>query len=195
MTDASIRPSDLDARFAAMTAMVASYPHDAWDQPSPCTDWRARDIVAHLIETERDFLTRQGIALADETTGDPADPAAQWSGHVGRVTSALTPQVFDRPFAGYFGPTTIGATMIDFYGFDLIVHRWDLARAAGRDTRFTDDELDAVDASIAQFGDAMHATGICAPALPVPGDADRQTALLATMGRAGIPIVNVTGCS
>lgn len=165
-----------------MAATVGGLPAAAWDQPSPCAGWRAREVLAHVIDTERDFVTGHGISLPDPPAAD-ADPATRWSTHVQAMTAALTPEVFERPFDGFFGPTTIGAALLDVYGFDLIVHRWDLAQAAGDDLRFSEQEMDTLDASIVQFGDAMYAAGICAPALPIHAEADRQTALLATMGR------------
>ena len=183
MGPTSTARSDLDARFAAFTTTVESLPDAAWDQPSPCADWRARDVVAHVIDTQRDFCSRHGIELTD-LPGVDTDPNIRWATHTQAMASALIPELFDRPFDGHFGPSTIGAALLDVYGFDLIVHRWDLAQAAGSDSRFTETEMDALDASIAQFGDAMYAAGICSPALDVPADADRQTALLASMGRA-----------
>jgi uncharacterized protein (TIGR03086 family) len=89
----------------------------------------------------------------------------------------------DREYDGYFGRTTIGETLANFYGFDLVVHRWDLARATGQDTAFTDAEMDRLEQSIAGFGDQLYAEGVCEPAVPVPDDATRQERLLATMGR------------
>ena len=73
--------------------------------------------------------------------------------------------------------------MATFYGFDLIAHRWDLARALGRDERWSEAELDALERGLDGFGDAFYAEGVSKPALPVPEGADRQTALLARMGR------------
>ncbi len=38
--------------------------------------------------------------------------------------------------------------------------------------------------SLDGFGETLYGEGICQPALPEPPGADRQTALLARMGRA-----------
>ncbi len=40
--------------------------------------------------------------------------------------------VAERGYDGYFGRTTIAATMTDFYGWDLVVHGSDIARATGQ---------------------------------------------------------------
>jgi hypothetical protein len=101
-----------------------------------------------------------------------------------QVREALGDGAGDKAIEGYFGPTTVGETLATFYGFDLIVHRWDVGRATGADLRFTDEEMDALEASIAQFGDLMYAEGICATAREVGEGADRQERLLALTGRA-----------
>ncbi len=60
----------------------------------------------------------------------------------GRSAALLTdPSVADSAYQGSFGDTTVGAMLADFYGFDLVAYRWDLARALGRDTTFDHDEL------------------------------------------------------
>jgi hypothetical protein len=65
----------------------------------------------------------------------------------------------------------------------MVVHRWDVARATGGDEALTDAELDRTEAGADSFGEALHMDGICAPALPVDADADRQTSVLARLGR------------
>jgi hypothetical protein len=58
-----------------------------------------------------------------------------------------------------------------------------LAQAAGRDERFGDEELDAIEAAIDGFGEHLYDDGVCKPALEVPADADRQAKVLARLGR------------
>src|SRR5699024_257252 len=45
------------APFTAEVEAVAD-----WDAPSPCEGWSARDVLAHVIDTEQEFLTRVGLA-------------------------------------------------------------------------------------------------------------------------------------
>lgn len=169
-------------RFAATVQAVPS-----WEDPSPCEGWSARDVLQHVVDTERDFLTGKSVDLGPAP--DLGDPVAAWAEHDASVRDALSdPQVAGHEFHGAFGPTTVGETMARFYGFDLIVHRWDLARSAGRDERFTDAELDLLERSIEGFGEHLYAAGICKPAVEVGPDADRQERVLALLGRASAPI-------
>ncbi|HET9498662.1 MAG TPA: TIGR03086 family metal-binding protein [Marmoricola sp.] len=170
-------------RAARFTDVVRHVPDHAWSHRSPCPDWTAADVVRHVVDSQRDFLARHDLAPSPVPDAATA-PAQLWAAHVELVLAALGDgDALDREFAGYFGPTTIGATLADFYGFDMIVHRWDLARASGRTTEFTDTELDRLETSLEEFGEHAYAPGVFGPPVDVPPDASRQDRLLALMGR------------
>lgn len=190
------------ARSAPFTAEVEAVAD--WSSPSPCEGWSAWDVLAHVLETERDFLTRHGLLeVREDAAGGGADgeadgtgegaapagasePAALWADHLRQVTALLTdPASAEHSFDGAFGPTTVGATLIDFYGFDLIVHRWDLARSQDREVRFSAEELALVDAAVEGWGEHAYGPGIFAPALSTTPGADEQTRVLARTGRRG----------
>jgi hypothetical protein len=99
------------------------------------------------------------------------------------VLDRVGDDVLQTEYDGYFGRTTVGATLADFYGFDMVVHRWDLARALGREAPFTEAEMDDLDRSISTFGEAMYAEGICRRPVPVPASASRQDTMLGVLGR------------
>ena len=168
------------ATAAALSAVLDAVPADRWSAPSPCEGWTAADVVAHVVDTQRELLATHGADLGTAPTGDPA---AVFAAHADAVRSALTDDLVARTYDGFFGPTTVGATLEQFYVWDMVVHRWDVARATGGDETLTDAELDRTEAGADSFGEALHMDGICAPALPVDADADRRTALLARLGR------------
>ena len=168
-------------------SVVDRVPTAGWDAPSPCEGWSARDVLAHVIHSQRTFLADRGV---DATTSvdldaDPgADPVEAWRAHLDRMRELLAdPAVAGMEYDGVFGPTTVGASIVAFHGFDLVVHRWDIAAAAGLDEPFTDDELDMIERSADGFGDHLYDDGVCAPALPVTDGADRQERVLARLGR------------
>lgn len=150
-----------------------------WTAASPCEGWTAADVVDHLIDTQRDFLGRH----VELWPRPDVEPDARWTAHVDAVLDRVGDDVLHREYDGHFGPTTVGATLADFYGFDMVVHRWDLARALGRVSPFTDPEMDDLEKSIAVFGDTMYAEGICRPPVVVPTNAPRQDKLLGVVGR------------
>ena len=166
-----------------LTAVLEAVPPDAWDRPSTCQEWAVRDVVRHLVQTQREFLTERGVDLGTEPDVD-ADPAAAWRAHARRVAAVLADEaVAGRAYDGFFGPTTVGATLEQFYVWDMVVHRWAAARSVGAAAGLTDAELDRVESGADSFGEALHMDGICGPAVEPPPGADRQARVLARLGR------------
>lgn len=166
----------------SLTAVLDALPAGAWAAPSPCEGWTAADVVAHLVETQRDFLAQRGLDLGP-ATDIKADPAAAWRDHAKRVEEVLTDGVAATPYEGFFGPTTVGETFEQFYVWDMVVHRWDVARTAGLDGGLTEAELDRIERGIEAFGEAIYTEGICRDGVEPPADADRATRVLARLGR------------
>ncbi|WP_193609027.1 maleylpyruvate isomerase family mycothiol-dependent enzyme [Nocardioides lijunqiniae] len=179
MTDTA---TQYETALRPLTAVVEALPPHAWDASSPCEGWSARDVVRHLAETQRETLTGNGVDLG-EAPDWTADPVGAWTQHSQRVLDALRdPDQVDRPIEWFFGPTTIGATIERFYVWDMYVHRWDLAQAAGLDAGLTDRELDHIERGADALGEALHLDGMCAA--PVAGARDDRTArVLARLGR------------
>ncbi len=168
-----------------LTELLDSVPGTGWANPSPCPDWTARDVVGHLIETQRDFLGSHGVDLGS-APDVASDPAGAWRRHAARVAEALADDAVPAAkFEGFFGPTTVGAALEQFYIWDMLVHRWDLARAVGAEDTFTEAEVDRIEAGAESFGPALYMDGICRPAVDVPAEADRATRVLARLGRVG----------
>jgi uncharacterized protein (TIGR03086 family) len=166
-----------------LLAVLDAVPSGMWTRQSPCADWSARDVVDHVIQTQREFLAGRGIDL-----GNPpdvaADPVVAWRDHADRVTEAIADDaVVERAYEGHFGRTTVGATLEQFYIWDMLVHRWDIARTAGIDAGLTNAELDRIDSGADSFGEALYMDGICRPGVAVPAEADRETRALARLGR------------
>ena len=151
-----------------------------WSASSPCAGWTAADVVAHVVDTERDFLARFEVDLGDRPTGSPD---AVWAAHLAAVRAHVDEDLRSREYDGFFGRTTIGATLDDFYGFDLVVHGWDLGSSQGSPTTFSEADLDALDAAFAGFGEHAYDEGVFKQPVDVPEDAHRQTRILARMGR------------
>jgi uncharacterized protein (TIGR03086 family) len=67
--------------------------------------------------------------------------------------------------------------------FDLVVHGWDLARAAGLDEHIEPDDVAHVFARARSFGPAMRSPLAFGPEVEAPLSADEQCQLLAFLGR------------
>ncbi|MGI8947623.1 MAG: maleylpyruvate isomerase family mycothiol-dependent enzyme [Ornithinimicrobium sp.] len=172
---------DYRAKAEAIQVIASAAGPQGWQRPSPCEEWSARDVIDHLVDTQRDFLGERGLSVPE---GDADDPAQRWRGHYRAVADLLAdPSVGGTAYDGYFGPTTIGETLAQFYGWDMLVHRWDVGRALSSEVTFTDRELDEIEAALPVFGEQLYTEGICAPAVQVGPDQPRQVQVLARLGR------------
>lgn len=168
---------------AAFVDKVAGVPEDRWDAPTPCEGWTVRDLVGHMIDNHRRFLGLVGREL------DPLPPAEQDA--VGAITVAREqvlaalrdPARATETYEGRFGVRTFEWAVDTFLSFDLVIHGWDLARATGQDETIPPDEVDRLLRAAPDWGDMARAPGVFGPEVEVPADADRQTRLLAFVGR------------
>ncbi len=169
--------SDAEKLSAILSAADAD-----WDAMSPCVEWTAAEVVDHVVDTQRSFLDQRGRDLGPRPSGSPPET---WRSHFDAVRQVTDDDAFvTEEYDGYFGRTTVADTLANFYGFDLLVHRWDVGRALGNDVTWDDAEMDRVETALDGFGDALYTEGVCKPALEPPAGASRQTALLARMGRS-----------
>ena len=180
MTDVSERYRHVAEGF---TARVEAVPPDGWDRPSPCEGWVARDIVAHLADSARGFLSR-GDAELPEGPSPADDPAASWAHTRDAVVAALDdPEIAGRSFDSPLGPMTVEDLVGRFGVGDVLVHTWDLARAVGLDDTLDPGEVQRL-LQVMEPNDEMMRQGTAfGPKVPVPDDADDQTRLIVFTGR------------
>jgi len=180
MTQISERYSKLTDAFASKIANVAP---DAWNNQSPCSEWKARDVVRHVVDTQGMFLGFIGEELGDIPSVDD-DPAGAWKAASTAVMGNLeNPAKAQAEYEGFMGKSTFEAGVDKFLCTDLVVHGWDLARATGQDDRIDTAEIPKVRAVAESFGDAMRSPGAFGPAVDPPSGADEQAKLLAFLGR------------
>jgi uncharacterized protein (TIGR03086 family) len=171
----------LSARF---TELVESVPDDRWDRQSPCEDWKAKDVFAHVVSTEADHLKRMQLDLPESIDG--LEPHKAWPIVRDRVQHALdTPEEAEHTYDGFFGRTTFAASVDQFYSMDLVIHAWDLARAVGLKEfePMPPVEVENVTKALEPLGDSMRQPGVFGPEVAVPDEADAQTKLLGAVGR------------
>lgn len=163
---------------------VRAVPDDAWENPSPCDGWTARDVVGHLVEWIPGFLGANGVEFPPlPSVAD--DPAGAWEGVREAVAGALAdPAVASRPVETPMGTQPLAETVDMIVTGDVFTHTWDLARATGQDDALDEEQLQRMLASVGQIPEeAMRARGMFGPRLDVADDADGQTRFLALVGR------------
>jgi uncharacterized protein (TIGR03086 family) len=182
-------PGDLHGRAVRDWAeLVATVPDDAWDLPTPCSDWKVRDLVNHVTGEELWTVPLlRGATIADvgdrfdgDVLGD--DPKA-----ASRTAAQAAEQIVDELLpAGGTVHLSYGEESMAEYAAQLtadhLIHGWDLAAALGAD-RTLDPELTAVVATwFADREDLYRSAGIITDRRPITGDP--QADLLAAFGRS-----------
>ena len=166
-----------------LTRRVDAVPPERWDDPSPCEEWSARQVLQHLLDSHRDMPGYAGDPLVLEKSVDD-DPHAAWVEGRDAMQALLDdPQRAGMEYDGMFGRTSVEKTVDTFLGLDLLVHGWDIARATGQDEALPEEEVRRVHADAVRLGDNLRRGGVCGPEVSVPDDASEQDKLLAALGR------------
>ncbi len=180
MSEISERYQRLGDAFAAEIAAVGD---DQWSSPTPCAEWTARDLVGHVVGSQGMFLGFVGQEVGDVPTVDD-DPLGAWNGTRAAVQANLDdPARATVEFDGFFGRQTFEAAVDRFLCVDLVVHGWDLARAAGLDEQMDPDDVERVRRAAEAFGEAARSPQVFGPAIEAPEGANDQERLLAFLGR------------
>jgi len=172
-----------------LDAIVRAAPADRWEAPSPCEEWRAIDVLGHLIWDQQMIQAWAADAQPAPQPSPPgvlagADPVAAWAAARDATLVVLTPAALDHIVnTRYLGRVPLAELVRSLVTFDLLVHTWDLARATGQDVRL-DPALVRVYHAHARTNEAMlRQSGVFGPARDSPPDADEQTHFLAFLGR------------
>ena len=170
---------------AGMTRVVRNVPDDAWDNPAPCEGWVARDVVRHVVEWMPQFLAAASSARIPDGPSVDDDPVVAWQTLNDGIQALLDdPQMaaseFSHPVAGTH---TLQDAISMFILGDVLIHTWDLARAAGVDETLDATEVHQMLVMSEPYDEMLRASGQYGPRVAVPDDADEQTRLIAFMGR------------
>ena len=158
---------------------------DGWDAPSPVPEWRARDVVRHLVEWFPAFLSEgAGVELTPGPSCDD-DPVGAWHHLHDQVVALLEdPVVEDLAIRNpYIGRVPLLQAVPQFFTNDVFQHTWDLAKATGQDATLDAERCATMLAGSEPYEEAMRASGQYGPRVEVPEDADPQTRLIGFLGR------------
>lgn len=137
-------PSVLERAAQRTHAVVAATSEEQLDAPTPCPDWKVRDLLEHLNGN----LAAIASAASDRSTEEIVPPG---TGHVSaydRASSAVVsafqdPSVLERKLSLPWGETP-GSMALSLAIGDTVAHGWDLAQATGEPYEVDDDVAEAV---------------------------------------------------
>ena len=154
-----------------------------WNDPSPCEDWSALDVLRHLIETQGMIAGLVGRELAPGPAPG-SDALGAWISASDQIQEQLDDPVLAREqFEGSTGPMTFEQAVGELLNLDLVLHRWDIAKATDVAAEIDEYDIEWASATMHQMGDVIRSEGVFGPALEPPPGAGAQTAFLAFAGR------------
>jgi uncharacterized protein (TIGR03086 family) len=170
-----------------LTPLVNGTRADQLDNPTPCAEWKVRDLLNHVIGGGHMFAAGlRGDSVSADAPSDlvGTDHRAAFGTAIDGFSAALaTTDDLDRPVTLPFG-TLPTVAALQLAAGDLLVHSWDLATATGQPF---DPPTEFVEASYAFFqaavNDDLRAAGLFGPAIAVAPDAAPLTKLLGHAGR------------
>jgi uncharacterized protein (TIGR03086 family) len=161
-----------------------------WGKGTPCRGWSVRDLLNHLVYEQLwvpHLLGGASVAdVGDRFDGDQLgdDPVGRWRSSSAAARKAwLRPGAVDRKVQ-----LSRGGTPASAYGWemtmDLGVHGWDLATAIGAESPLDEELAEAIYGRFEEeVVEQWQGVGIFDPPIPVSGEADWATRLLALLGR------------
>ena len=157
---------------------------DQWDDPTPIAEWKARDVVGHLIEWFPALVHDLDVALpAGPSTEE--DPAGAWQVFAGGVVSLLEDPAAAAlvPTNPNFGGVRLDQAVSQFFTADVFHHSWDLAVATGQVPALDPERCEAMLIGMEPIDQLLRDSGQFGPRVEVPEDADAETRLIAFLGR------------
>ncbi|MEV5001886.1 TIGR03086 family metal-binding protein [Nocardioides sp. LML1-1-1.1] len=156
-----------------------------WDAPTPVPDWRARDVVRHLVEWFPAFLADGSALRLPAVPSADDDPVAAWEQHTAAVQAVLDdPASAEVTFAHPRLPQLpLPQAVAQFYTGDVFLHTWDLARATGQDDRLDAERCRTMLEGMQPLDEILRQSGQYGPKVPVADDADVQDRLVGFIGR------------
>ncbi len=160
-----------------------------WHDPTPCDDWDVREVVNHIVSGNF-WAAELGAGKTIEAVGDRLDgdvlgdnPVAEYLVSAEMATSVFrAPGAMEVPCAVSYGPVP-GAIYCGHRTLDVLIHGWDVAKGTGQDTRLPPDLVEAVIEIVEPQAELLVGSGMFASDVTAAAGADRQTYLLAILGR------------
>ena len=143
-------------------------------------DHRAALDATHILVAGK-TIDEVGDRYDGDVLGD--DPAAAYDRSAKEAAAAFNATgAMQAPCAVSYGPVP-GAVYAGHRFIDVLIHGWDLATATGLDTARPADLVEACFEVVEPQKDLLAGSGMFGSDVQVPADADRQTQLLAILGR------------
>jgi uncharacterized protein (TIGR03086 family) len=172
----------LDQTFQHAHKVIARVQPGEYDQPTPCEEWRVRDLLEHMVGVVAGMgASASGQERTEFVLSD--DPAAQFE-----QAAAATLEAWRRPGAleqvidGGAGPMP-GQVLANINLLDTATHTWDLAIATDQPAALPDSVAEAAMEASRQIVTPELRPGRFAPECTPAEGADATDRLVSFLGR------------
>lgn len=156
---------------------------------TPCTEWNVQQLINHNIlvtQFVHGILTGGTPVNPMEVSGPLLAEGAEDAFRAGsdkvlaaiKASGMLEKMLDETPF----GPMTAGQLIMLPFG-DIVIHKWDLAKATSQDTVMDSSMADVCFQVFAPMAEHGRQGGIFGPEVMVPIDASSRDKLLGLTGR------------
>ncbi len=170
-------------------AFVAGVEADQWGVTTPCSEWNAPALLNHIVSgnlwvgelTAGKSIEEVGDRLDGDLLGD--DPLAAYDASAKIAADAFrAPGAMEAMVGVSYGPVP-GEIYAGHRFIDVLIHGWDLAEATGQPRALDPELVEACIAIVEPQADMLAGSGMFDADVTAPAGADRQTRLLAMLGR------------
>lgn len=170
------------------SAVVSTVPESSWNNQSPCTEWKARHVVGHVIGGQMlvKALAETGAAPSDRSDADTlagSDPAANFQAARAAAAAATTSEALAKTVASPMGPMPLD-NWLGIMTLDVLTHTWDLATAVGQKVTLDADLVHEGFENIKPMDAMLRMPGVFGPKQEAPAGAAEQEQLMAFLGRS-----------
>jgi uncharacterized protein (TIGR03086 family) len=168
------------------SAVVEAMPADKWSAPSPCENWTAAHVVGHVIGgTEMISAAQTGKEpdFSDPLGAAGDDPAKSYAAARDLALSTLTDEYLNKKVQSPFGEVPLDQMIGMILTNDVLIHTWDLAKAAGIDVKLDPELVEAAYNGLQPMDAMVRSESVFGPKVEPPADADMQTKLICFTGR------------
>ena len=164
LRDVSTNSDKYRKAIAGFSTVVGSV--QDWSAASPCQGWTARDVVGHVIGGVQ-------VISGVQTGKAPqrGDPAANEDNLAKKVQGPMGEMPLDQMIGMFLTP-------------DVLIHTWDLGRAAGVAVELDPQLVEETYNALLPIDAMVRSPGVFGPKVEPPADADAQTKLICFVGRA-----------
>ncbi len=176
-----------EATVQSMQTIIAGVRADQVSASTPCTDWNVQALINHNIKVSQFFngiLTGAGGVNPMEVNVPlpPEGAAAAFEAATSGLLTTAKATDLERVVEAPFGSMPAGQLMMIPFG-DMLIHKWDLAKATGQDTSLDSGLAEVCYQLISGLLEGGRDPNNFSPAVTVPASASMQDKLLAFSGR------------